>query len=163
MRLGIFAAVKIKKGEEITYDYAFQYDYAEYVGGGAHPCLGPFVSDQPFCAPFFAFLLTGATTTRRARGASVTAVLQSAWAKFEAFALYSRLVVCTQLYWNISNQVECKSAYVWRCFFFFLDEDIAVSVVVVVVMVVSQLVVVHPPPSTEADPAAARAERERAR
>lgn len=29
MRLGIFAAVKIKKGEEITYDYAFQYDYAE--------------------------------------------------------------------------------------------------------------------------------------
>jgi SET domain-containing protein len=56
MRLGIFAAVKIKKGEEITYDYAFQYDYAEYVGGGAHPCLGPFVSDQPFCAPFFAFL-----------------------------------------------------------------------------------------------------------
>lgn len=91
-------------------------------------------------------------------------MLQSAWAKFEAFApcAYSRLVVCTQLYWNINNQVECKSAYVWRCFFF-LDEDIAVSVVVVVVMVVSQLVVVHAPPSTEADPAAARAERERAR
>ena len=54
--------------------------------------------------------------------------------------------------------------YVWRCvFFFFLDEDVAVSVVVVVMMVVSQLVVVHAPPSTEADPAAARAERERAR
>ena len=51
MRLGIFAAVKIKKGEEITYDYAFQYDYAEYVGGGPLPCLGPFVSDQPFVPP----------------------------------------------------------------------------------------------------------------
>jgi SET domain-containing protein len=33
MRLGIFAAVKIKKGHEITYDYAFQYDFTEYVRG----------------------------------------------------------------------------------------------------------------------------------
>jgi SET domain-containing protein len=31
MRLGIFAATKIKKGQEITYDYAFQYDCSECV------------------------------------------------------------------------------------------------------------------------------------
>ena len=39
---------------------------------------------NPLCLLLRLDLLTGATATRRARGASATAVLRSAWAKFEA-------------------------------------------------------------------------------